>query len=109
MIAWELHKNRVLLLRGTLDYPVADSTLPFARAVAATSNPTIILSFPMQTHAPNGNVVIDVTNLFTTDVPEFSVRAQIKGQGFDASRSFIERVTPFPSPPAPYDPSWRKG
>jgi hypothetical protein len=97
MVAWELHQNRVLLLRGTLDYPVADANLPIARSVAATSNPTIIMSFPVQTYAPNGNVVIDATNLFTTDVPEFSARAQLKGQGFDASRSFIERVTAFPS------------
>ena len=97
MVAWELHKNRVLLLRGTLDYPVADPNLPIARAVAATSNPTIIMSFPVQTYSPDGNVVIDVTSLFTTDVPEFSARAQLKGQGFDASRSFIERVTAFPS------------
>jgi hypothetical protein len=97
MVAWELHKSRVLLLRGTLDYPVADPKLPIARAVAATSNPTIIMSFPVQAYAPNGNVVIDVTNLFTTDVPEFSARTQLKGQGFDASRSFIERVTPFPA------------
>src|SRR5437588_835381 len=96
-VAWELRKNRVLLLRGTLDYPVADPNLPIARAVAAAANPTIIMSFPVQTYAPNGNLVIDVTNLFTTDVPEFSARAQLKGQGFDASRSFIERVTPFPS------------
>ena len=27
MVAWELRKNRVLLLRGTLDYPVADPNL----------------------------------------------------------------------------------
>jgi Domain of unknown function (DUF5117)/Domain of unknown function (DUF5118) len=97
MVAWELHKSRVLLLRGTLDYPVADPKLPIARAVAATSNPTIIMSFPVQAYAPNGNVVIDVTTLFTTDVPEFSARTQLKGQGFDASRSFVERVTPFPA------------
>jgi hypothetical protein len=97
MVAWELRKNRVLLLRGTLDYPVADPKLPIARAVAATSNPTIIMSFPVQTYSPNGSVVIDVTSLLTTDVPEFSARAQLKGQGFDANRSFIEHVAAFPS------------
>ena len=97
LVAWQLHKNRVLLQRGTLDNSVSDPNLPIARAVAATSNPTIIMSFPVQAYAPNGNVVIDVTNLFTTDVPEFSARARLKGEGFDASRSFIERVTAFAS------------
>jgi hypothetical protein len=97
IVAWNQHKGRILLLRGTLDYPVADPNLPIARAVAAAANPTIIMSFPVQTYAPNGNVVIDVTNLFTTDVPEFSARAQLKGQSFDASRSFIERVSAFPT------------
>jgi len=96
VVAWKQYNNRILLLRGTLDYPIADVKLPISRAVAAAANPTIIMSFPVQAYAPNGNVVIDVTNLFATDVPEFSARAQLKGQGFDASRSFIERVAAFP-------------
>lgn len=97
MIAWELRDKLVLLQRGIFDDPIADPNLPIARAVTAASNRTIIMSFPVQARAPSGNVVIDVTNLFTTDVPEFSARGQLKGQGFDASRSFIERVTAFPA------------
>src|SRR5262249_1767881 len=41
--------------------------------------------------------VIDVTRLFLNDVPEMSARARVRGRGMDATRSYIERVTPFPT------------
>jgi len=95
IIAWTLRDDRVLLLRGIFDSTITDPKLPIARAVAAISNPTIIMSFPIQARALSGDVVIDVTNLLTTDVPEFSVRPQLKAQGLDSTRSFVERISDF--------------
>lgn len=96
MVVWDLREDKVLL-RSVQSSPVADPDLPIARAVAAVSNPEIIQSFPVQAYGPDRSLVIDVTNLFTTDVPEFSMRAQLKAQGFDANRSFIERVSAYPT------------
>ena len=40
--------------------------------------------------------MIDVTPLFTTDVPEFSAAARVRRAQFDASRSFVEQAVSFP-------------
>ena len=37
-----------------------------------------------------------MTRLFTTEVPELSVRSRLRARGFDASRAFVERVSSFP-------------
>ena len=40
--------------------------------------------------------MIDVSRLYNTDVPEFSARQHIGATAFDASRSFIDHISPFP-------------
>src|SRR5262249_24778488 len=70
-----------------------------AQAVRAANNDSIIRSFYIESLDKNGkddSVVIDVTSLFTTEVTEFSARTRLRARGFDASRSFIERVVSFP-------------
>jgi hypothetical protein len=95
VVRWERHANRVLL-RG-LNYEItADPGDPIALAVEASKNPAIIMSFNVEAVGPNDAPVIEVTRLFSTDVPEFSPRNRIRARGFDASRSFLERITPFP-------------
>ena len=94
MVVWDLRENKVLLC-SVQSSPVADPDLPIARAVAAVSNPEIVQSFPVQAYGPGRSLVIEVTNLFATDVPEFSMRARLGAQGFDANRSFIERVSAY--------------
>lgn len=94
-VVWELEENRILLRQFSSD-PLANPDLPIARAVAAVSNPTIIMAFPVETHSQDGSPVIDVTKLFATDVPEFSMRTRLKAQGIDPNRSFIQRVTAYP-------------
>ena len=96
IVVWDLKEDKVLLC-SVQSSPVADPALPISRAVAAVSNPEIIQSFPVQAYGPDRSLVIDVTNLFATDVPEFSMRARLKAQGFDANRSFIERVRAYPT------------
>ena len=96
IVVWDVREDRILLC-SVQSNPVAGPDLSIARAVAALSNPTIILSFPVQAYGPDRNPVIEVTSLFATDVPEFSLRTQLKAQGFDANRSFIERVSAYPT------------
>ena len=95
VVRWERSGNRVFLRK--LDYGItADPAQPIALAVEASKNPAIVMAFNVEAVGPNDAPVIDISRLFTTEVPEFSPRNQIRARGFDGSRSFIERITPFP-------------
>ena len=96
VVRWERHGDRILL-RGVSYDVVADAKLPIARAVDASNNSVIVMSFHIETEGKNGAPVIEVTRLFDTEVPEFSVRASLGAKGFDPSRSFIESVKAFPT------------
>src|SRR5262249_30687014 len=91
--------NKRIPFRSGLDEGVADPKTPLAQTVRAANNDSIIRSFYIESLDKNGkddSVVIDVTSLFTTEVTEFSARTRLRARGFDASRSFIERVVSFP-------------
>jgi hypothetical protein len=96
VVRWDLYGNRVLL--KVIDYGVvADPSSPIARAVEAANNPSIIRAYNVAAFNPSGDPVIDVTQLFTTEVPELSVRSNVNGsRGFDAARTFVEKVVAFP-------------
>ena len=96
VVRWELYNNRVLL--KVVDHSVvADPSTPIAKAVEAANNPSIMRSYNVAAYSPDGDPVIEVTQLFTTEVPELSVRNQVTGsRGFDAARTFIEKVVSFP-------------
>ncbi|HEX5214447.1 MAG TPA: zinc-dependent metalloprotease, partial [Vicinamibacterales bacterium] len=92
---WRLRGDRVLL--ENMDYSViADPNNPIAEAVADSNNPAIIRAFNVAAYSPSGDPVIDVTPLFMSDVPEFSVRGRVGGRSMDASRSFLEKAVSFP-------------
>ena len=75
---------------------IADSKSPIAQAVKAANNDAIIMTFPVAAFTKDGAPVIEVTRLFTTDVPEFSARQRLGATAVDATRSFIERISAFP-------------
>jgi Met-zincin/Domain of unknown function (DUF5117)/Domain of unknown function (DUF5118) len=95
VVRWERQGNRVFLRNVAYDI-VADKDSPVARAVAEANNETIIMSFNVEANGPEGSSVIDVSRLFTTDVPEISARTQLRGRGMDAGRSFIEKIVSYP-------------
>src|SRR5262245_14363153 len=98
VVRWERLNNRILLRDVAYDV-VADPKEPISKAVKAANNDSIIKSFYIEALDKNGkddSVVIDVTSLFTTEVTEFSARSRLRARGFDASRSFVERVVSFP-------------
>jgi hypothetical protein len=95
VVRWERRGNRVLLRSVSYDV-VADTAQPIARAVKAANNDTILMAFNIETFGPDEAPVIDVTRLFTTEVPEFSVRSRVRSRNFDANRSFVERAVSFP-------------
>jgi len=95
VIRWELRDDKVLLRLINYDV-VADPDTPVAQAVADSNNPAIAQAFDVATFSADGDPVIDVTNLFTREVSELSVRTRINARGFDADRSFIEKVVAYP-------------
>ncbi|HYL39278.1 MAG TPA: DUF5117 domain-containing protein, partial [Bryobacteraceae bacterium] len=96
VVYWELNGNKVNLRSVSYDV-VADPKTPIAQAVKAANNDAILLSFPVAAFGGDKETaVIDVTRLFTADIAEFSARQRLNATSMDSSRSYIERVTPYP-------------
>ncbi|HEY2016107.1 MAG TPA: DUF5118 domain-containing protein, partial [Bryobacteraceae bacterium] len=95
VVRWELKGNRVLLLDVNFGL-VADPKAPIARAVKAANNESIIMSLPVAAFAKDGAPVVEVTRLFTGDLQEFSARQRLGATAVDATRTFIERISPYP-------------
>ena len=95
VVRWERRGNRIFLRNVSYDV-VAESSQPIARAVKAANNDTILMAFNVEAFGKEEAAVIDVTRLFTTEVPEFSVRSRVRSRQFDANRSFVERAVSFP-------------
>ena len=95
VVRWERRGDRILLRAVSYDV-VADSAAPIAKAVDASNYSPIVMAFNIEALGKDDAAVIDVTRLFTTDVPEFSGRTRVGARAFDASRSFVERAVAFP-------------
>jgi len=96
LVRWE-RRDRVVLLRSPSFELVAEGDDRVARAVDASNNDVILMSFPIEAQSPEGAPVIDVTRLFTTEVPEISARRTMAAMGFDPARTMIDRVAVFPT------------
>jgi hypothetical protein len=94
VVRWELNGTRVHLRYISYNV-VADPGTPIARAVTAANNDTIIMTFPVAAFK-DGDPVIEVTRLFTTDVIEISARQRLGATGMDSTRSYIERISAYP-------------
>ncbi|MGH7506595.1 MAG: zinc-dependent metalloprotease, partial [Longimicrobiales bacterium] len=90
VVTWELEANRILLRGQSYDIH-ADSSTSIFLAVSAMRAGPIIASFNVESWGPDSAAVIDVTKLYTTDIPEFAVV-----DNPESDRSFIESVVAFP-------------
>jgi Met-zincin/Domain of unknown function (DUF5117)/Domain of unknown function (DUF5118) len=95
VVKWERRGDRILLRAVSYDV-VATGSTPIARAVDAANYNPIVMAFNIEALGKDDAAVIEVTRLFTTDVPEFSGRTRVGARAFDASRSFVERAVSFP-------------
>lgn len=101
VVKWERKYDRILLRTVSYENVAADS-LPISRAVKASNNDEIIRSFPIQAYNKDTtSVVIEVTDLFTSDVgiltPGRGTRQQAKITMLDKDRSYIEYMRAFPT------------
>ncbi|HXJ41403.1 MAG TPA: zinc-dependent metalloprotease [Bryobacteraceae bacterium] len=95
VVRWHLNGNRVVLLDKNYS-ATADPRSPLAAAVAASNSDTIIMSFDVLAVGKNGEKVIEIGRLFTTDVAEFNVKQRLGATFLDGTRTWVERITPFP-------------
>jgi len=95
VVRWELRDKDILLrdVKYTMRAEGADSV---RHSVEATSLEPIIRKIPVAAWGTNKAAVIDVTDLFTGDVPEFSAKSRLNASGADKGRSFVERIKTFP-------------
>lgn len=96
VVRWDRIDNKVHL-RNINFSVISDPNKPIAQAVKDSNNDSILMTFPVAAFGPDDSIVIDVTRLFSTDVFEFSARQRLNATALDASRSYVERVTPYPT------------
>src|SRR5579871_2127148 len=96
VVRWTRRNNKIYL--RNVSYQIrAEGTGAIHRAVEAASLEPIILAFDVETEGKDKATVIEVTKLYSTDVPEFSPKGRFGGTGLDASRSYIDKVKAFPT------------
>lgn len=95
LVRWDRYGDRVFLRSVSYDIS-ADPSTPIAVAVHDANYDPIVMAFNIEALGKDDAPVIEVTRLFTTDVPEFSGRTRVRARAFDATRSFVDRVATFP-------------
>ena len=100
VVRWERQGNDVLLRVVSYENVAADS-LPIYEAVRNSNLEPIIRSFPIAAMAPaDGGVVIDVTELYESDVPALGLpgndRSRHEVRRLDTDRSYIQWAKSYP-------------
>jgi len=95
VVRWELHGDQVLL--RDVRYGIrAEATNAIAQAVKASNLAPIIRAFEVKAYGKDKAPVIDVTDLFKKEVPEFSARRALGAGAMDSARCFLEEFKAFP-------------
>ena len=100
VVRWERNEDRILL-RSVLFASVAADSLPVSYSVRKANLSPIIMAFDIQAYNRDSSaVVIEVTDLFSTDVAELGMnrraRDSYKVRRLDPKRSFVESIRSFP-------------
>lgn len=101
-LRWE-RKAKDVLLRVVSNQIVAADSLPVSIAVANSNFEPILYSFPIKAvkkDSTSNNVVIDVTDFFSKDVPAIGMpqrdRTDYKVSRLDEARSYIDTLRSYP-------------
>lgn len=100
VVKWDRQADRILL-RTVSFLNVADDSLPIAKAVEAANFSPVIASLPILAYNKDSSaVVVDVTKLYTTDIPLFGLdrgrREQYGVRRLDDNRSYIATARSYP-------------
>jgi hypothetical protein len=95
VVRWEKRGDRILL--RSVQYDVRAGTGDsIALAVEKSNLAPIIKAFDVLAYGKDQAAVIDVTELFTKDVPEFSAKQSLDAGNMESDRTFIDGVKVFP-------------
>jgi len=104
-VRWQRHDTKILL-RSVSHTNVADDSLPIYEAVRNSNFEPVIQAFDIQAFAADSAasdttaIVVDVTDLFTSDVPMLGLgsraREQYKVRSLDKARTFVDWARSFP-------------
>lgn len=101
VLTFERKEDQILLRKQSYS-AVANDSLPIYKSVKANNFAPIIAAFPIETISEDSaGVVIEVTDLFTSDVSAFSGAASFLRQMYqvrrlDGNRTYIESAKSFP-------------
>jgi len=89
-VRWERHEDKIHL--RTVGFSTrADADRTIFQSVSSQARGNIIASFDIETFGADSSMVIEVTRLFTSNIPEF-----IQVTGLQGDRTWIESVYSFP-------------
>ena len=96
VVKWERRANKVYLWQLSFDKHGDGKAIQ--EAVDSATMGSIIYAFSVEAEGRDRAAVINVTSLYTSDVPEFAAgRLAGPGAGVDAGRSYVEEVKAFPT------------
>ncbi|MFU8813349.1 MAG: zinc-dependent metalloprotease [Balneolaceae bacterium] len=100
VLRWERKDDKILMRRVSFSNTASD-TLPIFEAIRNSNFEPILASFDIKAiNEDSTGTVIDITSLFTTDVPALGLqqnfRQRFQVRRVDGSRTFIESIRAFP-------------
>lgn len=99
VVRWQ-KKDKKVLLRVVSYNNIADENSPMSLSVRNSNFEPIVQSFDIKAVGKDSSLVIEVTALFTKDVPAIGFddnrRKQFKVSTLDDTRTFIEHIKSFP-------------
>jgi hypothetical protein len=90
IVQWDRQGDRVILRAREFDL-VADTTSAIWRQVEGFRRGAVLAIFPVAAYAPDSAAVINVSDLFLSNIPELS-----PVEGINRGRSWIDRTWSFP-------------
>ncbi|MCK5820995.1 MAG: zinc-dependent metalloprotease [Bacteroidales bacterium] len=94
VVRWERFQDQILL--RNVEYQMrANEGTPENIAVKASSIENIIKAMKIEAFGADSSLLINVTDLFTGDIHEFSPKKGLSASSIDKSRSFITSVKAF--------------
>jgi hypothetical protein len=96
VVRWERRGNKVFMWNVSFEKRADGKAVQ--RAVDSADSASIILAFNAEAEGKDRSVVINVTNMFAGNVPDFPVTRAVSGaSGVDDARSYIDTVSAFPT------------
>lgn len=102
MVRWERRGNKILLRINPVTKRATNGDAGTKLAVALSNFQPIIRSFNVEAEGKDKSAVIDVTAMFSADIPELSAVGLLAGLRLpaappvDPTRSFIDEIKSFP-------------